>query len=446
MRKIKCLSITLVFCIMTLFVAVCSSSASSKAVTTDPKETVIKAYQKFQSLKSYHMTIDLVSSVCWQGKNMNIIAKGDCDVQATPMLMKNTMNVIMDMGSTKIEQRFVQYMEEVDNQIIVYSNVDDRWTKQSMPNYNLLNEYDKYIDAITSVTLINEDANSIVFEVIESGSCLKENFERSLALTGMQNMQLTADLLKDLNDFKYTITVDKKTATISKIDMDLSDFISKIGNNIIGLQGFPDDQKKSIKEMLANMKITTTVTFSKINSGEIITIPQEAKNAIPNPLIQTKQSDTYPSQVMPPKRIVAPIVYPDEARRKGLEGRVLLKVTISDQGTVTATEIVKSSGYDILDNAAIDSVNQWRFSPAQKNGKAVTSIMTVPIQFKLANDVVSAEVKKIQQKLNELGFACGEPDGMMGSKTEQAIKDFQQSSGLEPDGIIGPKTKEALGI
>jgi hypothetical protein len=56
------------------------------------------------------------------------------------------------------------------------------------------------------------------------------------------------------------------------------------------------------------------------------------------------------------------------------------------------------------------------------------------------------EILKIQQKLNELGFDCGEPDGIMGSKTEQAIKDFQTSKGLEPDGVVGPKTKEALGV
>ncbi len=56
------------------------------------------------------------------------------------------------------------------------------------------------------------------------------------------------------------------------------------------------------------------------------------------------------------------------------------------------------------------------------------------------------EVRKIQQKLNELGFDCGAADGIMGPKTEEAIKEFQKSKGLEPDGIVGPKTKEALGL
>ena len=57
-----------------------------------------------------------------------------------------------------------------------------------------------------------------------------------------------------------------------------------------------------------------------------------------------------------------------------------------------------------------------------------------------------SKVKEIQQKLNELGFSVGAVDGIFGSKTLQAVKNFQKSRGLVVDGIVGNATSKALGI
>ncbi len=56
------------------------------------------------------------------------------------------------------------------------------------------------------------------------------------------------------------------------------------------------------------------------------------------------------------------------------------------------------------------------------------------------------EVKKIQEKLSELGFYTGDIDGIFGNETEEAVKDFQKSEGLTIDGIVGNNTLESLGI
>lgn len=58
----------------------------------------------------------------------------------------------------------------------------------------------------------------------------------------------------------------------------------------------------------------------------------------------------------------------------------------------------------------------------------------------------TAEIKKAQEKLNELGYDCGTPDGKIGKKTTAAIKKFQKDKGLTVDGILGAKTKKELGI
>ncbi len=56
------------------------------------------------------------------------------------------------------------------------------------------------------------------------------------------------------------------------------------------------------------------------------------------------------------------------------------------------------------------------------------------------------EVRKIQNKLKSLGFFTGTVDGIYGTKTQSAVKKFQQSVGITADGIAGPKTLLYLGL
>ena len=75
--------------------------------------------------------------------------------------------------------------------------------------------------------------------------------------------------------------------------------------------------------------------------------------------------------------------YPASARRRGQEGRVLLRVEVLTNGNVGSVALEKSSGIDSLDTAALDTVRRWRFRPARKNGQSVTATVQVPIRFAL---------------------------------------------------------------
>ena len=57
-----------------------------------------------------------------------------------------------------------------------------------------------------------------------------------------------------------------------------------------------------------------------------------------------------------------------------------------------------------------------------------------------------AQVKTLQTKLNNWGYYAGTVDGIFGSKTQAAVKRFQQKNGLVADGIVGAKTAAALGM
>lgn len=80
-----------------------------------------------------------------------------------------------------------------------------------------------------------------------------------------------------------------------------------------------------------------------------------------------------------------PPAYPLAARRRGVEGRVIVRAEVLADGTCSRVELKKTSGYDPLDQAALEAVKKWRFVPARKGSQAVTAWVEVPITFKLEN-------------------------------------------------------------
>ncbi len=89
--------------------------------------------------------------------------------------------------------------------------------------------------------------------------------------------------------------------------------------------------------------------------------------------------------IKPPKRIegVDPI-YPEEARKEGIEGVVILEATTGIYGRVQETKILRS--IPELDQAAIDAVMQWVYEPFLIDGKPRGVIFTVTVVFKLKSE------------------------------------------------------------
>lgn len=75
--------------------------------------------------------------------------------------------------------------------------------------------------------------------------------------------------------------------------------------------------------------------------------------------------------------------YPESARRRGLEGVVVLLVEIDAEGRAASVEIKQGSGHAALDRAARETVQSWRFRPATRAGHAVSAQVEVPIRFGL---------------------------------------------------------------
>ena len=86
------------------------------------------------------------------------------------------------------------------------------------------------------------------------------------------------------------------------------------------------------------------------------------------------------SELVPATLISHPApVYPPIARQMGAYGAVLMNVTISPEGSVTAVRVI--SGASPLRQAAISAVRQWRYKPALLNGRPTESTAEVQINF-----------------------------------------------------------------
>ncbi len=102
------------------------------------------------------------------------------------------------------------------------------------------------------------------------------------------------------------------------------------------------------------------------------------------------------SQTAPNGSIVGPVfnadylhnpkpLYPLIARRLKLEGTVVVRVLVSSAGKAEAVHLGTSSGSNVLDQAALNAVQEWSFVPAQQGVQPVTSWVDVPIRFRLTD-------------------------------------------------------------
>lgn len=75
-------------------------------------------------------------------------------------------------------------------------------------------------------------------------------------------------------------------------------------------------------------------------------------------------------------------LYTDDARRRGLEGDVLLEIVVRRDGSVGSLRVIRRLGGG-LDERAVEAVRQWRFAPARRQGAPVDVIVEVSVEFKL---------------------------------------------------------------
>lgn len=78
--------------------------------------------------------------------------------------------------------------------------------------------------------------------------------------------------------------------------------------------------------------------------------------------------------------------YPALSRRLGEEGKLVLRVELDEKGRVNVAQVVNSSGFKRLDEAAMTAVKTWRCNPPVRNGQPVRAVALQPFNFVLQGD------------------------------------------------------------
>ena len=99
------------------------------------------------------------------------------------------------------------------------------------------------------------------------------------------------------------------------------------------------------------------------------------------------EDDGPPPDFVPVEKQPAPVknpspIYPEIARRAGVEGTVWVKIWVDKEGKAKKAQILKSDA-ELFNQAAIDAAMQWVFTPAVMNNGPVAVWVSIPFKFKL---------------------------------------------------------------
>jgi protein TonB len=191
------------------------------------------------------------------------------------------------------------------------------------------------------------------------------------------------------------------------LEMDLiSDPADRLEGNIVSTESpqLPDTPKPSLTEITPVTPLQTesidNVPDSLVTTRELVMTAAEVPPSalIPNQSTTSDTTNTASPSAMPVSgrgshsSIAAPGVlvkvdpiYPSAARQAGLEGTVILRIQILANGRPDEITIIQSTGYPVLDDAAVTAVRKWQFIPAKdrSSGRTIACTTTLPVSFRL---------------------------------------------------------------
>lgn len=168
---------------------------------------------------------------------------------------------------------------------------------------------------------------------------------------------------------EVTITVEADPAKLTSADLDT------LQNAIFGSNAKTEDMPEYWRDFLVHGEQDPKTTPAEA-AGQSETFPGLQLNA--QPVFKVGH------QVRPP-RLVKKFEpsFTEVARGARYQGTVVVRAVIDDQGIPTKIRLMKVLGMG-LDDAAVKSVEQWRFTPAQRDGKPVAVLVDIEVNFRLS--------------------------------------------------------------
>jgi TonB family protein len=174
-------------------------------------------------------------------------------------------------------------------------------------------------------------------------------------------------------------------------------FVTQPGDGVVIVTGTHVETRGSVRQPMVFTRVwsLTDRGAQLISSTEFVhpqpsLVPGMAATNAPSttapPTTPASQPIRVGGAVLEPKKLrdVRP-AYPDEARAANVTGIVIMEAVIDENGVPGGIRVLR--GHPMLDQAAIDAVQQWRYTPTLLNGAPVPVIMTVTINFSLQSSL-----------------------------------------------------------
>lgn len=143
----------------------------------------------------------------------------------------------------------------------------------------------------------------------------------------------------------------------------------------------PVINQEKISEPVKEQLITEEKIEEKVEAEIGETVSNEEIQVVQPPVEEAVS--TVITEAMPLYRINPEPEYPRMAKKRKFEGTVILSVHVNKEGIVDNLWIFESSGYNMLDNAAMKAVRDWTFVPGKRGDDPIDTWVEIPVRFEI---------------------------------------------------------------
>jgi TonB family protein len=210
--------------------------------------------------------------------------------------------------------------------------------------------------AISSVSSLSSSVSSPLSSVFQTGGAIRNNLKPSLASARTPQNVRRVEVAEDL--VLRTADADTSSKSITTQSPPPTSTIAETADEIPPQEG---------DLLLASVPPTSSDPLGSVLPRDPVvpaaTLP--VSQGITEGIVEYRIQPTYPQQ----------------ARAMRLEGQVVLRATVTENGALRDLKVVR--GHPILARAAVDAVSRWRYRPYQLNGKAIAMQTNITLDFKL---------------------------------------------------------------
>lgn len=312
--------IILFICVCISLISASPALAAGQLTLEDAERYLAPVYNEFESSNSSKVQIDLELVTPFANVNAQIDVAG-LHAKSKVYKLDYKLELLM-LGKSKKDYKLQQYMEQKGNALYVYTELDNKWVKQVLPNvkikaYSSKNQQDneslklaKSLDLIKSVELLKYTPEEVELKVVINSAKLYDVVEPIILAdkTSFKDpkdktefLKIYREIMNMAGDLTYTEHIARKSKTI-KTELDFTSFTKNIVNGLVSKydKKMKDKDRADLAKFLDASKLTMkseVVMFDKKEKIEVPVIVKETAKELPQKIAKTEKPTSKQEQL-----------------------------------------------------------------------------------------------------------------------------------------------------